>query len=65
VARRPIYARLTDEAWRGWDRVATRRNITLTAVLEAMGEALDTGYQLPDSVIERARDIDRERRSRR
>jgi hypothetical protein len=66
MARRPLYVRLTDETWAAWDQLATRRNITLTAMIEALGEAIaaDPTF-IPEPVIDRAREIDRERRSRR
>lgn len=58
--------RLTDTSAAGWDRLCTRRGVTLTALLEAVGQMLDEGADWPiDEAIDRARQIDRERRSRR
>lgn len=66
MARQPKTARLTERAERGWDRLCTRRNVTYTTVIEALGEALaDDPTAIPDTIIRRAQDIDRERRSRR
>jgi hypothetical protein len=58
--------RLSDEAAQGWDWLCTARGVTLTALLEALGRILATGEDwTPDQAIDRARQIDRERRSRR
>lgn len=58
--------RISDDARRGLDRVATRYGVTLTALLEAMGRYLDEDpTRVHQGVIETARQIDFERRSRR
>lgn len=58
--------RLTDTAAEGWDRLCTRRGVTLTALIEALGQMLDEGDFSPtEEAIQRARHIDRDRRSRR
>jgi hypothetical protein len=58
--------RLTDDAAAGWDRLCTRRGVTMTALIEALGRSLNEGEEwVPDDAIRRAREIDRERRSRR
>lgn len=58
-------ARLSDEAHRGWERVATNHGITYSALLEALGQALDEGtYRIPEVTIEAARAIDVDRRNR-
>lgn len=62
--RRLLQVRLTDEARAGLDRFTTRRGVTLTAYLEALGLAGD-GDPTATEVIAVAREIDRERRSRR
>lgn len=57
---------MTERAWEGWDTLLTRRNVTFTAVAEALGEMLDRGVDvIPEEAIQRAKQIDRERRSRR
>ena len=55
---------LTDEAIAGIDRLASRYRITKTALVEALGQ-LAQSIDLPPEVVERAHDIDKERRSRR
>lgn len=60
--------RLTEDAHRGWNRLCQQRNVTLTAVLESMGlELLERGITTDrgEAVVERAQQIDFERRSRR
>jgi hypothetical protein len=58
--------RLTDASAQAWDRLCTRRGVTLTALLEALGQLAAEGETwVPDDAVERARDIDRDRRSRR
>ena len=57
--------RLTPEAWAAWDRLCTLRGVTMTTLAEALGQMLAEGEDwVPESAIERARAIDRERRSR-
>ncbi len=64
--RRLLQVRLTDEARAGLDRFSTRRGITLTALLEALGHQLaDDDTWMPLELVARAREIDAERRSRR
>lgn len=62
-----LSVRLTERSRLAWDRYATRRGVTLTTLAEAIGEHLDAGQDdwVPDSVITRARELDRQRRSRR
>lgn len=63
-----MYVRLSDDARRGWDRTCVKYGVTLTALLEAMGRELDTLGITTDRgavVVEEARRIDQERRSRR
>lgn len=56
---------VTEKSYRGWDKVASRENVTLTAFLEALGlEFADGTLKLPARVCEQARRIDRARRSR-
>jgi len=68
AAKRPeIRARLTPEARAAWDRVCGRHGVTLTTLVQALGERLDAGddeWITPD-VVDRARQLDRERYSRR
>lgn len=57
-----LQVRLTPEARAGLDRMCGRRGVTLTAYLEALGQLQP---QIDDEVVALAREIDRERRSRR
>lgn len=60
-----VRARLSDEGYRGWDRTVTREGVTLTALVESIGRELDAGsWHPPRRMIDEARKIDRERRSR-
>lgn len=65
--RRLLQVRLTDEARAGLDRFTTRRGVTVTALVEALGEQLAVGDDewVPAETVARAREIDAERRSRR
>ena len=63
--RRPLPVRLTEEAHAGLDTLATRHHVTRTAMLEALGLLGAQGDIDWEAVIERARSIDIERRSRR
>lgn len=57
---------LTEPARRGLDRFCTHQRVTLTALIEALGlELADDQDVIPASVVRRAGDIDRNRRSRR
>jgi hypothetical protein len=48
------------------DRLCTRRSITYTALMQGLGEAIaDDPEVVPESVIQRAKQVDAERRSRR
>lgn len=58
--------RLEDQARAGWDRVATENNVTLTALIEALGRLLEQSSDaMPPEVVNLAQRIDRERRNRR
>lgn len=60
-----ISARLTDGAAGAWDRTCTREGVTLTALLEALGQAIALDrWHPPVTVVTAAKQIDRERRSR-
>lgn len=60
-----IRARLTDESSRAWDRTVTREGVTMTALLEAIGREIAAGrWQPTKRMIDQARRIDSERRSR-
>ncbi len=65
--KKPRQARLTEESYWAWERLLTRRGVTYTTLIEALGELLDQGDDtwLPDSAVERARQLDRQRYSRR
>jgi hypothetical protein len=59
--------RLTEESWTAWDRLFARKGVTQPGLFEALGELLadgDDGW-LPQKAVERARQIDRQRHSRR
>lgn len=66
-----VTLRLTQEARRGWERIALRHGLTLTALAEAIGQAFDERPDVMASVpewqqvIAEAQRIDQERRSRR
>jgi hypothetical protein len=57
---------LSDEAHAGLDALATRHHVSKTALIEALGLIGQTKRPVVwDEVLERARAIDGERRSRR
>lgn len=61
-----LSARVSDGARRGWDRATTRHGSTFTALIEALGLALDEGaWDVPAELADRAQSIDRDRFSRR
>ena len=62
--RKRIDIELTDQAVDGLDALVTRHGITKTALIEALGQ-LGAGVDLPREVVDLARAVDRERRSRR
>lgn len=75
-SRRPLYAELTPSAYEAWNSFADRYGVSVTAVLEAIGQELDTSphwnqaeiAHFPPpirSVLEHARLIGQERRRRR
>lgn len=68
--RRPLSAKLTDEAHRGWGDFAYANRVSIVALLEAIGQRLDRERQLWDDplvqgTVEVARQITDERRVRR
>lgn len=65
VERRPAQFRLTEAAHAGLDRLATRHGITKTALIEALGLIGADRDPTIAEVIALARQLDRERRSRR
>ena len=63
-----VTLRLSERARTGWERVCLAHGVSMTALAEAMGEELfehGVTTDLQRAVIERARQIDMERRSRR
>lgn len=63
-----ITLRLTEDAAAGWNRVTESNGITMTAYAEAIGLSMyEHGIHTEAGrlIIERARQIDAERRSRR
>jgi hypothetical protein len=61
-----VTVRLSDESWEGYQFIE-RQGVTLTGFLEAIGCNLKEGVHSGDlaDVLERARQIDLERRTRR
>lgn len=59
-----LRARLSPDAGRAWDRYLTEQRITATALAEAMGRHMGTGWRPPAVVVKIAVEIDRERGSR-
>lgn len=60
-----LRARLSEDAYRGWDRLVTSEGTTVTAICEALGRELHSGRWRPTQrAIAEAKRIDRERRSR-
>jgi hypothetical protein len=63
-----VTTRISLDARRGWDRGCLAGGVTMTALMEAIGlELLEHGVRsdVGHEVVERARQIDLERRSRR
>ena len=59
-------ARVSEEARHGWDRAETRHGCSFTALVEALGLALeDRSWEVPEEIARQALQIDRERHSRR
>lgn len=58
--------RLSDEALRGWERLALRHGVTRSALMEAVGLRLASGAvdPVPPELVELARRVDYERRRR-
>jgi hypothetical protein len=66
VERRNRQARLTDAAWRGWDRILVEHGMTWTVLIEILGQLSDEGLDwLPPEAVQRARELDLARYSRR
>lgn len=65
MAGRQRSFRLTDAAMAGLDRLATRHHVTQTALLEALGTLSRHRDPTLAEIIDEARRLDRERRSRR
>lgn len=67
--RRNLHVRVTDESFDGWTAFANRHGVSLAALVEAMGvqlgETLDPESEPGWKMVEQARRIDAERRSRR
>lgn len=66
--RANLHVRLSEEARAGWERACLRYGITLSAYIESIGIELARNDVRTDQgmdVIERARQIDLDRRSRR
>lgn len=59
-------ARLTEASYEAWERYVTRRGVSWTALIEALGEQLAAGENwVPETAVVRARQLDRQRGSRR
>lgn len=63
--RRNLHVRLTQQAWDGLVGFANDHDVSVTALLESAGRFLAAGAGTIEQVIELARAIDREHRSRR
>ena len=67
--RRPIYAQISQSAYEGWQTFCDRYGVTMTSVIDVMGKRVHESVLVETdqllSVIEEARLLDRERRSRR
>lgn len=62
---RQTQVRLTERAREAWDRECVRHGVTLTSLLEALGVGLDEDdWVITGEAVERARHLDRLRRSR-
>lgn len=64
-----IDVRVSEKARRGWDTVAREHDVTLSALIEAIGVKLADDnvrhdMEWVDGLFELAREIDRERRAR-
>lgn len=57
-------ARLSEESWDGWNSVARDLGVTVSALMEAIGQQLPA-LPLSAALVELAKDIDVERRRRR
>ena len=62
--QRAVRARLSDSAWEGWDALAREEGVTLTGLIEALGLALQQGWEVPAHLLRAAKEIDRERSRR-
>lgn len=65
MARRKLQLWLSEEDIAALDRVRNRRNLTRTTFIKALIEHMDADPEwVPESVFERAAELDKERRSR-
>lgn len=62
--RRLLQAKLTPEGHRGWEAASLDTGATMTALIEALGRQMASGWRPPAKVVKAARAIDRERYSR-
>lgn len=63
--RKRLQPRVSDEARRGWQRAVEANATDLSALMEALGRALDDGtFRVPEEVAVMARRIEAERRRR-
>jgi hypothetical protein len=68
--RKNLHVKLTDESYEAWHGFAAANGVSVTAIVEAMGErfaAVNNGTQLAPAgaeMVTRAREIDEARRRR-
>lgn len=60
-----IHPRLTEPAAAAWERLSIDERITVTALCEALGLAFAGGWTPPPEILDAARQVDTDRRSRR
>lgn len=64
--RRPeVRGNVDPDTLAAWDRWLASENMTTAGALEAMGRALKRGWRPPKRIVDEAKAIDRERKSRR
>lgn len=65
MSRRMLRGRVDEDTAAAWERWLAREGVTFSAVLEAIGQEIAAGRPPTRKVVMLARQIDRERGSRR